>query len=131
MPRIRQEQNFRHEAVTLGEAVDISTYDRVGRRGADALAVLSNSGERGEFLFLEGGEIGDTVTVAYLGGVGGQVQLKLSGYGSKGTHLRIGSEGVIERSSTNPSNELEEGELGIALGDWAEGSAVECDVFKI
>jgi hypothetical protein len=130
MPRIRQE-NFRYEAVTLGEAVDISVFDRVGKRGNQGNAYLSTSGERGEFLFLEGGAIGDVVTVAYLNGTGGQVGLKLVGYGQKGTHLEIGASGVIQGSSTGVGSELAETDLGVVIGDFTEGSIAECDLYRI
>src|ERR1043166_3351841 len=126
MPRIRQEQNFRHEAITLFEDVDISDYDRIGKRGMDALATLATSGERGEFLFTESGLEGEPVTVVYLSGDGGQVQLKLSGSGSKGSHLKPTTDGKIIASATDSASELTTSEIGVALADFNDGDAVEC-----
>ena len=129
--RIRQDNHFRREAITLFEAVDITTYDRVGKRGTDALATLATTGESGEFLFEESGAEGDVVRVAYLSGSGGQVQLKLSGTGSAGSHLVPSTNGVIVASGTDSGEELQTGELGVALQDWVDGDSVECDIFRI
>lgn len=129
--RIRQEQNFRHDALTLFEDVNVDTYDRVGKRGGDAKGVLATTGEKGEFFFTDSGSEGDVVGIVYLGGVGGQIQLKLSGTGSKGSHLAIGANGVIVASDTDSGAELTTSEIGVALADWTDGESVECDIYKI
>lgn len=131
MPRIRSEFHLRNSTATLGEEIDITTYDRVGKLGADALAFSAESGESAEFLFREGGSTDDTVTIAYFGGAGAQVQLKLSGTGSKGSHLVPGTDGVIVVSATDSADPLTEIEIGVALADWIDGDAVECQLYKI
>ena len=131
MPRIRSEFHIRRETATLLEDVDISTYDRVGKLGQDARAVLAASGESAEFLFLEGGNTDDTVVIAYFGGAGTQAQLKLSGSGSKGQHLAVGDDGVIVGAVTDSEQPLGENEIGVALADWTDGDAVECQLYKI
>lgn len=131
MPRIRSEFHIRNDTATLFEDVDIDTYDRVGKLGADAKAVLAESGESAEFLFREGGSTDDTVTIAFFGGAGTQAQLLLSGTGSKGQHLTPGANGVIVGSGTDSADPLTEAEIGVALADWVDGDAVECQVYKI
>jgi len=131
MPRIRSEFHLRNDTGTLGEDIDISVYDRVGKLGADALAFSAESGESAEFLFREGGSTSDTVTIAFFGGVGAKCQLLLSGTGSKGQHLTPGADGVIVGSATDSADPLSENEIGVALENWADGDAVECQLFKI
>lgn len=129
MPRIRNLHHFRQVAIQLFEDVSIDTYDRIGKRGAEAMALLAEKGEQGEFIFVEGGVMDDTVTCAYMGQ--GQVALKLSGIGIKGQHIGIGEAGIIIGTDTSPTAELKETELGVALADWTDGQLTECDIFKI
>ena len=131
MPRIRSEFHIRNDTATLFEDVDIDTYDRVGKLGIDAQAVLAASGESAEFLFREGGSADDTVNIAFFGGAGTQAQLKLSGTGSKGSHLVPGDAGIIVASVTDSADPLSEIEIGTALADWVDGDAVECQLYKI
>lgn len=131
MPRIRSEFHIRRDTATLGEAVDIDTYDRLGKLGMDAAAFLAASGEASEFLFTEGGSIHATVVIAFFGGSGTQAQLKLSGEGVKGQHLAPGTNGVIEGSATSATAPLTETEIGVALANWTDGEATECQLFKI
>jgi hypothetical protein len=129
--KIRSEFHLRREPITLFEDVDISTYDRVGKLGPDAMGVLSASGEPAEFFYLEGGATDAVVVVAFFGGAGSQLQLKLSGTGSKGSHLIAGTNGVIEASNTGSGDPLSESEIGVALEDWTDGDAVECNIYRI
>lgn len=131
MPRIRSEFHLRRDTSTLGEDVDISTYDRVGKLGMDANAFLAAATESAEFLYTEGGSADDTVTIAFFGGAGSQVQLKLSGTGSKGSHLVPGADGIIVASGTDSADPLTETEIGVSLSDWTDGEAVECQLYKI
>lgn len=131
MPRIRSEFHIRRDTATLGEDVDISTYDRVGKLGMDAKAFSAEATESAEFLFIEGGDADDTVVIAFFGGAGTQAQLKLSGTGSKGQHLAPGANGIIVGSNTDSDNPLTEIEIGVALSDWVDGDAVECQLYKI
>lgn len=131
MPRIRSEFHIRRDTATLGEGVDISTFDRVGKLGMDAKAFTAEATESAEFLFTEGGDADDTVVIAFFGGAGSQVQLKLSGSGSKGQHLAPGANGLIVGSATDSVDPLTEVEIGVALADWVDGDAVECQVYKI
>ena len=131
MPRIRSEFHIRRDTATLGESVNTDSYDRVGKLGMDAAAFLAASGETAEFLFTEGGATDDTVTVAFFGGAGSRVQLKLSGTGSKGQHLVAGADGVIVGSATDSVDPLTESEIGVSLANWTDGESVECQLYKI
>jgi len=130
MPRIRQEHHIRRDAITLGETVDITTYDRVGKRGIDNVGLLSAVDEAVEFIYTEGGSVDDVVAIAFISG-GSQMQLKLSGSGSKGQHLTAGADGLIVGSNVSEASPLYVTEFGVALADWTDGEAVECDVYKV
>ncbi|RJR13724.1 hypothetical protein C4585_01550 [Candidatus Parcubacteria bacterium] len=116
--------------MTLAVDVDISSYDRIGKRTTLAEATLADEGESGEFLFLESGDAGDTVAVAFLGSTGGQVQLKLSGGADKGAHLGVLTDGKIGPTGSDYSQEVQENEIGVTLADFVDGDAVECDLYK-
>lgn len=133
MPRIRQFSNIRYEPVTLLEDVDISTYDRLGKLGSDGLAALCGAGEKPEFIFTESGSEGDTVAVAFFGGAGGQMQLKMSGSGQKGEHIKAGDDGVIVTSSTDSGQPISDtqNEIGVVLDSFNDGEAAECNVFRV
>lgn len=131
MPRIRSEFHIRRSSATAGEAIDISSYDRLGKYGMDNKAFLSNAGEIPDFLFTESADDEAVVSLAHFGGAGLAVQLKLSGSGSKGSHLTAGSDGLIVASSTDSANPIAEGEIGIALADWEDGDSVECELFRV
>jgi len=129
--KVRQEFHVRREPLTLFEDVDLTTYDRVGKRGADAMGVLSAENETAEFVYAEGGVADDVVSVVFFGGAGSQMQLRLSGTGSKGSHLIAGTNGLIVASNAGSGDPLTESEFGVALEDWTDGAATECDVYRI
>lgn len=131
MPRIRSEFHLRNDTATLGEAIDITTYDRVGKLGLDAMAFSAEATESAEFIFREGGAISETVSIGFFGGAGARAQLKLSGTGSKGSHLAPGADGIIVASATDSGDPLTDIEIGTALEDWTDGQATECQLFKI
>ena len=134
MAKVRSEFHIRRDAKTLFEAMDNTTYDRCGKLGPDAQAVLSSSGEVAEFIFTEpaGSHAADTVVgVAFFGGAGTQMQLRLSGTGSKGSHIVAGDDGLIVASGSDSADPLTESEIGVALEDWTDGAKTECDIYRI
>lgn len=134
MARVRSEFHIRRESITAFETFDNTTYDLCGKRGPEAQAVLSSSGEAAEFIVTEaaGEHAADTVVgVAFFGGAGTQMQLRLSGTGSKGSHLVAGDNGLIVASGSDSADPLTESEIGVALADWTDGDSVECDIYRI
>lgn len=129
---IRQEHHFRRDSLIAGEAVDLTTYDRVGRYGAEAKAFLCAENELPQFLFTGLDETtyaeDEAIAVAFLGQ--GQVQLRLSGTGSAGQKIKAGANGLIVASDTNPSGEFGTNDFGVALEDWTDGVPTECDLIK-
>jgi hypothetical protein len=129
MAEIRSDVNqFLLESLTANEAIDISSYDRVGRFTTDAEAALCGADETPQFLFMESADADAPVRVAFLGM--GQVQLALSGSGSAGQKLSAGANGVIVASATAENAEMDEDDFGVALQDWVDGDETECFIYK-
>jgi hypothetical protein len=128
MAFLRTESQFLRQSLTASATIDTSTYDRAGRFTTDAKAALAGADETPQFIFMEDASADEPVSVAFIGM--GQVQLALSGTGSKGDKLSIGANGVFTQSGTSASAEMDEDDIGVALEDWTDGALTEVMIYR-
>lgn len=127
MAFLRQETQFLRDSLTAAATVDITTYDRAGRFGADGEAVICAADETPQFIFMESAAAGEPVSVAFLGM--GQVAVLMSGNGSNGDKVSIGANGVFVSSATTQAAEMDEDDLGISKEDWTDGDEIELFIY--
>ncbi len=127
---IRQQDHWLTDSLIAGEAIDVSTYDLVGRFKTDGKAYLCAADETPQFVLLESAAAGEPVSVAFFQSASGQAKVALSGTGSAGDKLSVGTGGTIVASGTSQAAEPDEDDIGVALADWTDGAETECFFVK-
>lgn len=123
---LRQTENFVTLSMISQQTVDVSTYDRVGREGADFEARVTAANETPSFVFTNDVTIGDPTVVAFLGM--GRAKARLSGNGNYGDRISSGAGGLMVQGTVCAANaEGDHDDFAICVDPrgWVDGQETE------
>ncbi len=116
--KVRTEYNFRRSTETADGAIDISSYDLVGRFTTDGRVTTTGADEQPAFVFAGSATAQGAAIPVLWRSRGGRLALRLYGSGSKGAKLKSDSSGRIVASDTAESAAPASKDFAVALEDF-------------
>lgn len=133
MADLIQQHFFRTDSLRVAGAIDISSYDLVGRYDLLGTADHCGATEIPQFVFLDGATAaeatqGKAVSVAFFGH--GNLRVKVKGAVEAGDKLTTDSSGRIVASGTAQNAKLGSTDFAVAKEDGDDGDEVLIDVLR-